>query len=253
MRYLIFFVMVFSCCFCNAKEKMDSVTLGSFADLHPRCLKANVVYEGCNLLLSSDGEYLFVQFNILHPAMQMRFLMQGLMLYVDPTGKKKEKYSVIFPSAKDVQELMEGGNLNPSNRQQREERPDISPLIANLQKCGVVCDIKGKGCPLRKDMFSISLNEERSVLSYSVLIPMNDMFKEKKISQVWSVGLYSEGGQRGNERPNMEDLPMGQYSEMKIEEDLSSRDDQEELRKIMSRDIESWTKFSLENICSLND
>lgn len=255
MRYLLFAIaMVFSFGPCQADETHDSVTWKNFVGKHPKCMRTNAVYEGCDLLLCSDGEYLFAQFNILHPAMQMRILMQGLTLYIDPTGRKKEKYAIVFPSADDVCEQMNAESLNPSNRQQGEERPDITPLITCMQKHGAIYDVKGNISTIARQMFSIMLNEEKNMLSYSVLIPIADMMKEKKVAQTWSVGIYSEGGRKTDEVPDMQNRSMRMRPELsQMQKESESHNNQEEMRKIMSKDIESWIKFSLEKICSLND
>lgn len=246
-RLLLIVILALSLCPCNA----DNITWKSFIDGHPKCIKNDVVYEGCTLLVCSDGEYLFAQVNILHPAMQMRILMQGLTIYIDPTGKKKEKYAIVFPAASDVRDMM---NENiPSADRQREERPDISPLINSLQGYGVVYDVKGKVSQIGKNMYSITLSEQKNMLSYSILIPICDMLNEKKLSKIWSVGLYSEGGQRDKEGPGFEAHSTKRQPNMPMERGSASNDDQTEMRKIMSKDIVSWTKFSFEKVCSLND
>lgn len=251
MRYLlIVFVLFSSFCPCNADEETDEVTLNDFVNEHPKCMKMDVVYEGCSLLLCSDGEYLFAQFNILHPAIQMRILMQGLTLYIDPTGKKKERYAIVFPSASDVQEQMIRGNFDPSRRQQSDERPDIGPLINSLQEYGAVFDTNGKTSTVNQHMYSIMMNEKKDALSYSVLIPITDMMNERKVSPTWSIGLYSEGGRDRNDGPGLENQQMNRQPKMPFDNKGESPN---EMRKILSKDIEGWKKFSLEKICSLND
>lgn len=246
-HFLLFVFMTITLCPCSAGGKQDTLTWKRFVNEHPKCMKNDIVYEGCNLLLCSDGEYLFAQFNILHPAMQMRILMQGLTLYIDPTGKKKEKYSIIFPSASDVRDVM--SVQTPSVNGIREERPDITPLLQSLQAYGALYDVKGRTSTIDKNLYSIMLNEDKKALSYSVIIPIDDMLKERKLSQTWSIGIYSEGGRRDNDGPGIERQPMG----MRPENRKSMGDNQETMRKIMSKDIESWVKFSFEKICSLND
>lgn len=130
----------------RSEVQKDSVsTLQTFIKKNSRCWSKEVVYEGCNILLCSDGESLLVQFKILHPAIQMRLLMQGLTFYIDPTGRKKEKYSVILPSANDVKEQMQMMEpQRPSRDDAKMQRPDIRPLINSLSKYGAILDINGK-------------------------------------------------------------------------------------------------------------
>lgn len=248
MRKLLLIVfMTLSICPCGA----DTPTWKRFINEHPKCIKNDVIYKGCTLLVCSDSEYLFVQLNILHPAMQMRMLMQGLTMYIDPTGKKKEKYAIVFPSASDVQNIMYE-NV-PSASRLHKERPDIAPLINSLQEYGVVYNVKGKASSVNKEMYSITLNEKKDMISYSLLIPIGDMLNEKKLSQTWSVGLYSEGGRRNNDGPGIEGRDMRRQSEMPMGQRGTPEDDQAEMQKIMLKDIVSWTKFSIEKACSLND
>ena len=85
------------------EEPKDSISvLQAFLEKNRQCWAKEIIYEGCSVLLNSDGESLFVQLKILHPALQMRLLMQGMTVSVDPTGRKKEKYQTVIPSATDV-------------------------------------------------------------------------------------------------------------------------------------------------------
>lgn len=80
-------------------QSETDIALSKYVDRNPICFTQEVIYDGCTIMLNSDGEYLFGQFNILHPELQMRILMKGVTFYVDPTGKKREKYALHFPPA----------------------------------------------------------------------------------------------------------------------------------------------------------
>lgn len=111
----------------------------------------------------------------------MRLLMQGLTFYIDPTGRKKEKYSVILPSANEVKEQMQMMEpQRPSRDVANTQRPDIRPLINSLSKYGAILDINGKNTCIDSENFIISLNETSASLVYTVLIPIEQMLKEKK-------------------------------------------------------------------------
>lgn len=81
------------------------------------------------------------------------------------------------------------------------------------------------------------------------------MLKEKKLSDQWRLGIYSQGGhpERGEEGndgpPNMRGFdngPQGLPHEQKDHKDKG-------LRSLLKGDIEEWVTFSFSAICSLND
>ncbi len=64
-------------------------SLAAFIDKNPDAVDYDVIYEGTKLNLSSDTCDLLVNLSVAHPALQMRFLMQRVALYIDPSGKRK--------------------------------------------------------------------------------------------------------------------------------------------------------------------
>lgn len=242
----------------RSEVQKDSVsTLQTFIKKNSRCWSKEVVYEGCNILLCSDGESLLVQFKILHPAIQMRLLMQGLTFYIDPTGRKKEKYSVILPSANDVKEQMQMMEpQRPSRDDAKMQRPDIRPLINSLSKYGAILDINGKSTFIDSGNFVISLNETSASLIYTVLIPVEQMLKEKKLSDKWRIGLYSQGGKQGEGGPGFGEDPEYGHKQTDRQQQMNGNrqmSDSEDMRRLLVKDIEEWIVFSFSEICSLND
>lgn len=238
-------------------QKDPVSTLQAFIKNNSRCWSKEVVYEGSNILLCSDGESLLVQFKILHPAIQMRLLMQGLTFYIDPTGRKKEKYSVVFPSANDVKEQMQMMEpQRPSQDAANMQRPDIRPLINSLSKYGAVLDINGKSTFIDSGNFVISLDETNASLIYTVLIPVEQMLKEKKLSDKWRIGLYSQGGKQGEGDPGLGEGPgfgHGPNDRRQQTEENKQMPDYEDMQKLLMKDIEEWINFSFSEICSLNE
>lgn len=241
----------------------DSVyTLSEYLADNPDCITQDVIYDGCTMNINSDGEYLFGQLTILHPELQMRILMQGLTFFVDPTGKKKEKYALHFPAASAVEDVMQriapaatGPNRNA------EEVPDISPLISALDKYGVRYEINGRDKNYENDWATISLDPEEHALTYTFIIPVEDFLTEKKISDNWKIGMLSEGGNShgsgpGN-GPGMGAPGMGEPTRGMTPPKGRERNRDEQaavnLRKMMMKDIEAWVAFSYSNICSLNE
>lgn len=236
----------------------DSVSaLQVFIENNPKCWSKEVIYEGCNILLCSNGELLLVQFKILHPAIQMRLLMQGLTFYIDPTGRKKEKYSVILPSANDVKgqmQMMEP--QRPSRDDATMQRPDIRPLIVSLSEYGAILDINGKSTFIDNRNFAISLNEANACLIYTVLIPVEQMLKEKRLSDKWCLGLYSQGGKQGEGGPGFGENPEfghkqnDRRQQMDVDRQMPNSED---MRRLLMKDMEEWVNFSFSEICSLNE
>lgn len=231
--------------------------LQTFIKNNPKCYSKEIFYEGCKVFLCSDGESLLVQFKVLHPAMQMRVLMQGLTFYIDPTGRKKEKYSIILPAAKEVKEQMLP--MEPQNQRRDDmqmERPDIKPLIKALYKYGAILDINGKSNFINKECFAINLNETEESLIYTVLIPIEQMLEEKKLSDKWRLGLYSQGGKPDEGGPDFEDAPNFERRHtprQRPNDGQRGQDEENKIRDILIKDIETWMDFSFSKICSLNN
>lgn len=242
----------------KAEVRKGSVSaLQEFIKNNPKCWSKGVVHEGCHILLCSDGESLLIQFKILHPAIQMRLLMQGLTFYIDPTGRKKEKYSVILPSANEVKEQMQMMEpQRPSRDVANTQRPDIRPLINSLSKYGAILDINGKNTCIDSENFIISLNETSASLVYTVLIPIEQMLKEKKLSDKWCIGFYSQGGKRGEGESGFGENSEFGPERIDRQEQMNGNKqmpDSEDMRRLLMKDIEEWIIFSFSEICSLND
>lgn len=258
----IFFMLVFVLFESNvlkAEEKQNLPTdLTTFVSKNKKCWVRNVIYEGTNLLLCSDGCHLFVQLQTIHPAIQMRLLMQGVTIYIDPTGKKKEKYAVIIPSANDVKDKMKpmqssqvGGSVNGN------KRPDIRPLVNCLSAYGAVFDVNGRSSLIPQNNFSIYIDEKNGNLIYSVLLPVEQLLKEKKLSEQWRLGIYTEGGRPDRGGPEF-DREGGPHMREKGDRQPKSprgqlKESDEDLRGLLKKDIEEWISFSFSTICSLNE
>lgn len=253
----IFVIILFSFLFygIRADEQNDSIsTLQTFIESNPKCWSKKVVYEGCNVLLCSDGESLFIQFKILHPAIQMRVLMQGLIFYIDPTGRKREKYSVVFPSANDVKEQMQSmGPARLDKPAENMKRPDIRPLINSLSQYGAAFDVNGKSTFVSGSHFAINLNEKNASLIYTLLIPIKQMLEEKRLSDEWRLGLYSQGGRHQERGPEFGGMHVAEHDQINVPpKEYSEKKDQKDIQNLLMKDIEEWISFSLSTICSLN-
>lgn len=239
----------------DGKEIKD--TLQMFIDSNPYAVKVNILSEGTVAYLCADDDNLFVRLSVGNPQLFMRMLMQGLTLYVDPTGGKKEKYAILFPSAADVQAAME--NFQPTKNTRfgnsEQSRPDISPLIKEMNKVGVVFDINGKVRRLGESRSIIELEIENETLNFYALIPKTQMMAEKKLSSEWSIGIYLDTPSGNLEGPrndmSMRDQrpPMGNGSSGRQPQMQSSESD---MNKIMRKKINAWSHFSIDDVNNVN-
>jgi len=223
--------------------------LDQFLDANPKAIEVKILSEGTMAYLCADEDNLFVRVSVGNPMLFMRMLMQGLTIRIDPTGAKKGKYSIIFPSARDVQNSKNGHSLSQESAQ---NRPDIGPLIMEMNKMGVAYNIKGKAQPMELSRSQIELDTENDALNYYVLIPKTQMMNEKKLSSTWSLGLYLESpiGVLEGPRENEGMQEPQQQGRMQDRPTQSSKD--RETEKMMKKKINVWEKFSIDEANSVN-
>ena len=248
-------LIVFSCWliglnYSHATELDDSLVV--FLDNNPYAIEVNMLTEGTKVFICADDDNLFARISVGNPMLFMRMLMQGLTIYIDPTGKKKEKFAVFFPSAKDVQNVMNNYQPIQNAQMSNEEKPDIVPLITEMNKKGVVFDVNGKSCILHTNRYFIALNPENETVDYYVLTPIKQMMQEKKLSDMWSFGIYVDTPSPEAEGPKMLDEPnTRQKQEINSFPDRQRKSDKD-INKIMKSKINSWIKFSIEDAFNIN-
>lgn len=235
------------------EETTGNIT--TFIKRNPICQVHNVIYEGTKMLLCSDGEMLLVQLQIRHPALQIRILMEGLSVSIDPTGKRKEKYILDFPAGNNMADNMMNvqgmdGQLGPQMSSDSHDRPDLMPLLRILNAQNAVFRMKGEIEKFGANKFVIEANKTESMVVYSCLIPIEPLLSEKRIKDVWTIGLYSI-----NDIPSPSNFPDSDVT-------ISSRSNrpqnneaeaEDELLSILQNDIECWVSFSISEISSLNE
>ena len=221
--------------------------LDKFLDGNPRAIEVKILSEGTMAYLCADDTFLFVRVSVGNPMLFMRMLMQGLTVHIDPTGKKKNKYEVVFPSARDVQ-----ANMESMGNDKRNERPDIGPLIQEMNMVGTVFDINGKTQVLDQSQSLIELDTENELLNYYILIPITQMMNEKKLSAIWSLGLYIESPIGVLEGPR-DDVGIGTPQRPEREPEMNEKShDSKEMDKLMKKKINIWEKFSIDEAYSIN-
>ena len=230
-------------------NEQEKDTLATFIENNPNAVDFNIIYEGTKLNLSADDDFILVNLSVAHPALQMRFMMQRVSLYIDPSGKKKKRYEVVLPSAMDVKDVLDAAaqshpndqTTNPPNDQ--DERPDIRPLIGALNKHGAEFQSGGNNIHLSQQLFYIEHDRENELLNYYILIPKAPLMQDRKLSEKWTIGIFSINDFASMPPPDQEGggmmpPPMG--------------DDQQDIQELMQQDIRQWVKFSIDDVNNAN-
>ena len=242
------------CCVSGAAQPAPHAaqedTLTAFIRENPGAVDFNVIYEGTKLNLSANDDFLLVQLSVAHPALQMRFLMQNVSLYIDPTGKKKKRYEIVLPSALDVKDELQGNMPMPSQQDVQKvggeaERPDIRPLIAALNKRGADYNSPGGYQRLGYQFFHVEHDRKNELLNYYVLVPKRSLMQDKKLSEKWNVGLFSV-----NDFAAMP--PPEQQGEGGMMPPPMQGGDQQDIQELMRSDIKEWVKFSIDDVNNAN-
>lgn len=220
-------------------------TLAAFIESNPNAVDVNVIYEGTKLNLSADESHLLVNLSVAHPALQMRFLMQKVSLFIDPTGKKKKKYEIVFPFALDVKDEIEAAI--PRHQESREEnaRPDIRPLISALNRRGAEYRHDKSTTHLGYQLFHIEHDRENELLNFYVLIPKTQLMQDKKLSEKWSLGIFSI-----NDFANMP--PPEQEGGNDMMPPPMEGENGQGIQELMRSDIQEWVKFSIDDVNNAN-
>ena len=223
----------------------DSLT--AFIERNSNAVDFNVIYEGTKLNLSSDDNYLLVNLSVAHPALQMRFLMQKVSLYIDPSGKKRKIYEIVLPSAYDVKEELEAAIPRPDTVEKTEGdgRPDIRPLIRALNKKGADFCYSGGKAHIGYQFFHIEMDTQKDLLNYYVLLPKERLMQDRKLSDQWAIGIFSINDYVNMPTPEQD----GEGGMMPPPMD---GEDQQSIQELMQNDIRLWTKFSIDDVNNAN-
>lgn len=237
---LLLFIPTLSVC-----AQKDSLT--AFIERNPNAVDFNVIYEGTKLNLSSDDNYLLVNLSVAHPALQMRFLMQKVSLYIDPSGKKRKIYEIVLPSAFDVKEELEAAIPRPDTvaKTEGDARPDIRPLIRALNKKGADFNYSGGKVHIGYQFFHIEMDTQKDLLNYYVLLPKEKLMQDRKLSDQWAIGIFSINDYANMPTPEQD----GEGGMMPPPMD---GEDQQSIQELMQNDIRLWTKFSIDDVNNAN-
>ena len=222
-------------------QERDSLNL--FLEKNTDAVDFNVIYEGTKLNLSADDDNILINLSVSHPALQMRFLMQPVSIYIDPTGKRKKKHEINLPSALDVKKDLEEIAPQDDEHIDRNERPDIRPLISALNKKGAVYKYLNLTYSLGYQRFHVEIDQDKDLLNYYVLIPKRYVMEERKLSSKWNLGIFSIND-FSNMPPTEMDGPMPPASD--------EHGNEQEIQELMQSDIKQWIKFSIDDVNNIN-
>ena len=248
MKLIVHVVLMFFLPVANVAAQEED-TLTTFIGNNPNAVDFDIIYDGTKLNLSADDEFLLVNLSVAYPALQMRFMMQRVSLYIDPSGKKKKRYEVVLPSAMDVKDELEGtvslsDRLAAPSSDNKDERPDIRPLIGALNKRGAEFHLGGSNIHLGQQMFYIEHDRENELLNYYILIPKAPLMQDRKLSEKWMLGIFSI-----NDFANMPPPDQGGGGMMPPPMGGS---DQQGIQELMQQDIREWGKFSIDDVNNSN-
>lgn len=228
----------------NDVTAQEKDTLSIYIDKNPNAIDYNVIYEGTKLNLSADDNDLLINLSVAHPALQMRFLMQKVSLYIDPSGKKKKKYEVILPSALDVKDELEAV-ARPEDEVVQDTRPDIRPLITALNNKGAELRHGNSIVLLGFQRFHVEIDQKNDLLNYYVLIPKEVLMQDKKLSDKWAIGIFSI-----NDFANMP--PPEQDGDGGMMPPPMEGENQQDIQELMQSNIRLWVKFSIDDVNNAN-
>lgn len=245
--YRTYLLWLFLLLAVSAVRSQETDSLSVFLRSNPDAVVLDVVYEGSKVYLSADDDWLLINFSVAHPALQMRFLMQPFSIVIDPSGKKRRRYEIMMPSAMDVKDEIEGAVPHQDATKSKEERPDITPLLAAINQHGATYQADGRTIALGYHRFYVEPDPKNDRMNYYVLIPKAELMECTKLSETWSLGIISmndfasmppPGGDGGSDGGMMPPPMEG--------------DNQEDIQELMQSDIRSWVKFSIDDVNNVN-
>lgn len=266
MKIRILFSLV---CFITGWNVVYSQTNNSliddYLDKNPKTLRVRCLEEGCNMSLSADNDNLLLQIFVSHPAMQMRLLMQEWTVFIDPTGRRKEKYAIVIPGGENIKGKMGSMPSAPSRQQgnQGKQRPEIGKLVSTLNFHGASWDVNGFVKLLDSDRFCIDVDKEREAVIYTILVPIDKILGEKKKTEKWNVGFYVAENMQTGPSPSRQERPgqgrpgggPGGSGGMRQGRPRGMRPPQngaDGMHDLMTKEIKQWLTVSYSKISDVN-
>ena len=206
--YLLFILLVLSGFTLHAAKKPDakSIKLQHLSSANTTELSTDYasVEKGKALVqMFHNNENVKVQIVVPDESMQMKFLMQGLNIYLDISGKKSKKYYVQFPKPERGQMQPQRGQMQGNMPQQREQgqqtanRPermpaDVKQMTTTMMNRGNAVLFNGKNKTELEQEKAYIQPVEDDKLVFTVYLPLSFLGDKIGKNKIISVGLLSE-------------------------------------------------------------
>lgn len=207
--------MALACCFSvSVHAKIKLVTQSQYcADF------ATVAAPDSSTILSSfaDDKALvrifnnptgfYIQLIAADDQTQQKLLFNGLTVYIDPTGKGKDKYAVIFPSMMSLRQKNGQGDMTPPERQQSDQqeanqggdqnqpkgsrRPDPAKMVQQINLQGATFDIDGDSRAVGIEWVKLTITPNHQIC-YNIKLPYSVFSLKNPPLEFLSIGLLSE-------------------------------------------------------------
>ena len=199
-QFLLFILFIFSVFTLSAAKKTDakSVRIQNLSSANTPELSTDFtsVENGKAFVrMFHNEENIKVQILVSDPTMQTKFMMQGLNVYLDISGKKSKRYCVQFPKPerpqmqRNMQQPREAGQQNAI----RQEQPamDFNQMILSASLNNAVLVNKRNKILLNTENVNIKPFEEGKLL-FTIFLPLSSIGDKIGKSKIVSVGLSSE-------------------------------------------------------------
>ncbi|MDP4202061.1 MAG: hypothetical protein Q8861_05155 [Bacteroidota bacterium] len=137
---------------------------------------------------------------------QQKLLVNGMTVYVDPTGKEKDKYAVIFPSMMSLRQqmgqtgmnqeetrpqLQDAGQEQGTQNQLSPRRPDPSKMVQQINLKGATFDIDGDSRAVGIEWVKLTITPNQKIC-YNIKLPYSVFNLKNSSPEFLSIGLLSE-------------------------------------------------------------
>ncbi|MBP1640401.1 MAG: hypothetical protein H6Q17_1984 [Bacteroidetes bacterium] len=140
---------------------------------------------------------------------QQKLLFNGLTVYIDPTGKGKDRYAVIFPSLMSLRQQSGPGGLTPSmdqpqiqpnqggqgqddqNQSRGPRRPDPTQQVQQINLKGALFDIDGDSRAVGIEWVKLTTTSNHKIC-YNIKLPYSIFNLKNSATGLLSIGLLSE-------------------------------------------------------------
>ena len=144
------------------------------------------------LKMEHNDEGVYVQAIVKDKALQQKFLMQGLTMYIDITGKKNKKYHVAFPKSNP------GMMFNSMQRTEVQDKPQmghgpqmsIKPMVEMLTFESSILTANKDEIYIDRSKAAVSMKDND--LIFTCTLPYNMIGKKVGKKQLIAIGLSSE-------------------------------------------------------------